>query len=53
MSSVAFGMGADLKNVKRIIHAGPTTSLESKFNVHLNETINTFTPQAFLVNYKN
>jgi hypothetical protein len=30
-------MGADLKNVKRIIHAGPPTSLESKFNVHLNK----------------
>jgi superfamily II DNA helicase RecQ len=30
-SSVALGMGADLKYVKRVIHAGPPTSLESKY----------------------
>ncbi|XP_060553402.1 ATP-dependent DNA helicase Q1-like [Ruditapes philippinarum] len=29
ISSVALGMGADLKNVKRIIHAGPPTTLEA------------------------
>lgn len=28
-SSVALGMGADLRNVKRVIHAGPPTSLET------------------------
>ena len=30
-ASVALGMGADLRHVKRVIHAGPPTSLESKF----------------------
>jgi superfamily II DNA helicase RecQ len=29
-SSVALGMGADLKHVTRVIHAGPPTNLESK-----------------------
>lgn len=28
-ASVALGMGADLRNVKRVIHAGPPTCLES------------------------
>jgi hypothetical protein len=31
IASVALGMGADLRHVKRVIHAGPPTSLESKF----------------------
>jgi len=30
ISSVALGMGADLKHVRRVIHAGPPTTLESK-----------------------
>ncbi|KAH3832537.1 hypothetical protein DPMN_105827 [Dreissena polymorpha] len=30
-SSVALGMGADLKHAQRIIHAGPPTSLELLF----------------------
>ncbi|KAL4226831.1 hypothetical protein ACF0H5_014809 [Mactra antiquata] len=29
-SSVALGMGADLQNVSRIIHAGPPSTLESE-----------------------
>jgi len=49
ISSVALGMGADLKNVKRIIHAGPPTSLESKFNVHLIKKTYNF-PHVFPIN---
>ncbi|KAH3727486.1 hypothetical protein DPMN_053424 [Dreissena polymorpha] len=30
-STVALGMGADLKHVQRVIHAGPPTSLERMF----------------------
>ena len=30
-SSVALGMGADFKYVSRVIHAGPPTTLESRF----------------------
>ncbi|KAH3771969.1 hypothetical protein DPMN_173300 [Dreissena polymorpha] len=34
IASVALGMGADLRHVKRVIHAGPPTSLESKFSLY-------------------
>lgn len=30
LSTVALGMGADLRHVKRVIHAGPPTSLEGE-----------------------
>ena len=33
-ASVALGMGADLKNVKRVIHAGPPSTLESKILIY-------------------
>ena len=29
-ASVALGMGADLTNIKRVVHAGPPSTLESK-----------------------
>jgi hypothetical protein len=42
-STVALGMGADLKHVQRVIHAGPPTSLESIFVSTFNITLKKFT----------
>lgn len=42
-ASVALGMGADLKHVRRVIHAGPPSTLESKnsiyADIHVNYTL--------------
>lgn len=35
-STEAYGMGADAPDVRRIIHVGPPTSLESKYEMIIN-----------------
>jgi hypothetical protein len=42
-STVALGMGAGLKHVKMVIHAGSPTSLESIFVYTFNITLEKFT----------